>query len=103
MSTAKSDTHWNYEIPAKSRDESNAAHEAYKTAKLYVRRFPVYVSVRVRFALWVATSAPRLHETCYMQSCFVKARDGTKLAVDIMLPSNNPGSAQSPCALFQAR
>lgn len=59
MSAAKSDTHWNYEIPAKSRDESNAANEAYKTAKLYVRRFTVYVSVRIHFALWVA-SAPRL-------------------------------------------
>ena len=38
-----------------------------------------------------------------MQSCHVKARDGTKLAVDILLPQNNPGNAPLPCVLFQAR
>lgn len=38
-----------------------------------------------------------------MQSCHVKARDGTKLAVDILLPQSNPGNAPLPCVLFQAR
>ena len=99
MSAAKSDTHWNDEIPAKSRDESNDAHEAYKTAKLYVRRFHS-VHTRILCALW-ATHIAQTYR--YLQSCFVKAHDGTKLAVDVMLPNNNPGSAQLPCVLFQAR
>ena len=38
-----------------------------------------------------------------MQSCYVKARDGTKLAVDVLLPQDNPGNAPLPCVLFQAR
>ena len=38
-----------------------------------------------------------------MQSCHVKAGDGTKLAVDVLLPKDNPGNAPVPCVLFQAR
>lgn len=38
-----------------------------------------------------------------MQSCHVKAGDGTKLAVDVLLPKDNPGNLPLPCVLFQAR
>ena len=37
------------------------------------------------------------------QSCYVRARDGVKLAVDVMLPRDNAGNAPVPCVLFQAR
>ena len=38
-----------------------------------------------------------------MQSCYVKATDGVKLAVDVMLPKDKPSNAPLPCVLFQAR
>ena len=38
-----------------------------------------------------------------MQSCYVKATDGIKLAIDVMLPKDKPSNAPLPCVLFQAR
>lgn len=38
-----------------------------------------------------------------MQSCYVKATDGVKLAIDVMLPKEKPSNAPLPCVLFQAR
>ncbi|KAL0052970.1 hypothetical protein WJX82_010541 [Trebouxia sp. C0006] len=43
------------------------------------------------------------YKTARLYSCYVKATDGVKLAVDVMLPKDKPSNAPLPCVLFQAR
>ena len=38
-----------------------------------------------------------------LQSCFVECHDGTKLAVDVLLPMSYRGTHALPCVLYQAR
>lgn len=96
-----SDRHWDASVPSKSQDISKEALGAYKTAKLYVRLH--HICSRHMWPLCWKFSVQNLYPFVCMQSCYVKALDGTKLAIDVLLPRSNPGNAPLPCVFFQAR
>lgn len=97
----QSDTHWDSStVSPKNKDLPKEALGAYKTARLYVR--PIAAFHKCRSSIRFRSTAHRT-KLLLLQSCFVKAKDGTKLAVDVMLPKDKPTNSPLPCVMFQAR